>query len=580
MALTRAAPLAGAAFLLAVSLLDAQSPPRSVTISVVGTNDFHGSLVPKDGRGGLALFAGYVANLRAARARDGGGVVVIDAGDMFQGTLASNLNEGATVVAGYGLIGYAAAAIGNHEFDFGPAGSLGTPRSPADDPRGALKARAAEATFPLLAANLLDAATGKPIAAPNIVPSTIVTAAGVNVGIIGVTTRDTLSQAVAANVSGLRVAPMAGTIAAEAFRLRLRGATLVIVAAHAGGRCTAFNIQSDLSSCEADDEIMDVARALPAALVDGIVAGHTHSGMAHEVHGIAITEAFTGGRAFGRVDYSIDMATRQATAKRIFAPRDVCERENAVTHSCDPASLKTGTVVAASYEGAVVVRDRRIDDLIAPAVAVASSIERKPLGIVLDTPLRHEVPQGELPMGNWFVDTLRAATPGADVAIQTLGSLRIDLPPGLLTYGELFELSPFENRLAHVRLSGAELRQVIVSELARKSVNIALSGVRVHATCAGASPDVVLQRESGRPIADDERVFVVTTDFVANGGEGILTGVMPVRGFSVEPDAPLLRDVIADWLTRRGGHIREDKLVDAKNPRWSYPGALPLKCSN
>ena len=58
---------------------------HAVTISIVGTNDLHGALER------LPLFAGFVANLRAARAADGGGVVLVDGGDMFQGTLESNL---------------------------------------------------------------------------------------------------------------------------------------------------------------------------------------------------------------------------------------------------------------------------------------------------------------------------------------------------------------------------------------------------------------------------------------------------------------------------------------------------------
>src|SRR4051812_18994860 len=54
---------------------------REVTLSIVGTNDLHGALER------LPLFGGFVANLRAARAADRGGVVLVDGGDMFQGTL-------------------------------------------------------------------------------------------------------------------------------------------------------------------------------------------------------------------------------------------------------------------------------------------------------------------------------------------------------------------------------------------------------------------------------------------------------------------------------------------------------------
>ena len=131
-----------------------------VTISIIGTNDLHGGVLARNGRGGLALLGGYLHRLRETRARDGGAVLVVDAGDMFQGTLESNLSEGASVVSAYNALGYAAAAVGNHEFDFGPVGPASTPRTATDDPRGALKARAAEARFPFLAANLIDNATG------------------------------------------------------------------------------------------------------------------------------------------------------------------------------------------------------------------------------------------------------------------------------------------------------------------------------------------------------------------------------------------------------------------------------------
>src|SRR5688572_11507009 len=162
-------------------------PPRpvvkakgAVTISIVGTNDLHGALDR------LPILAGYVTNLRAAREAEGGAVVLLDAGDMFQGTLESNLNEGQAVIAAYNAIGYTAAALGNHEFDFGPEGPAVIAQTVDDDPRGALKARAQEAKFPLLTANILDADSGNRIKWPNMPASTVVEVSGVKIGVIGV----------------------------------------------------------------------------------------------------------------------------------------------------------------------------------------------------------------------------------------------------------------------------------------------------------------------------------------------------------------------------------------------------------
>ena len=132
-----------------------------IVLSIVGTNDVHGELLPKQFKGGLTTFSGYVTALRAAREDDGGAVLLIDAGDMWQGTLESNVTEGAVIVEAFNELSYAAAAIGNHEFDFGPVGELPVPRSESDDPRGALRQRATEAQFPILAANIIDASTGE-----------------------------------------------------------------------------------------------------------------------------------------------------------------------------------------------------------------------------------------------------------------------------------------------------------------------------------------------------------------------------------------------------------------------------------
>ena len=126
-------------------------------------------------------------NLRAVRASDGGAVLLLDSGDTFQGDVESNLSEGAVVVDAYNAMGYTAEAIGNHDFDFGSVDSPAARQLPGD-PRGALKARAAQARYPFLAANLIDEATGRPVEWPNVRPSLMQEAAGIKVGIIGVMT--------------------------------------------------------------------------------------------------------------------------------------------------------------------------------------------------------------------------------------------------------------------------------------------------------------------------------------------------------------------------------------------------------
>ena len=555
------------------------SPASSQTtiLSIVGTNDLHGGILQRGDRGGLALLGGYVANVRAARARDGGAVLLIDAGDMFQGTLESNLNEGASVIAAYNALGYAAAAVGNHDFDFGPVGPASTSQQPSDDPRGALKARATQANFPFLAANLIDEATGRPAEWRNVSPSTMVTAGGVRVGIIGVITANARAVTIAANIVGLRFAPLAETITAEARRLRASGASLIVVTSHAGGRCTAFTSPTDLSSCEPDEEIMRVARELPPGLVDVIVAGHAHSGMAHQVAGIAVIESYMGGRAFGRVDLVIDRATRRIVEKRIFAPRDLCARVDPGSTRCDPDGASSGRV-RAEYENAPVVPDAAVAKTIAPAVQAAEAQKKMPVGVSLAAPVRR-AGFPDSPLGNLFTDAYRAAVQGADVSINnTSGGLRADLPAGPLTYGAIFEVMPFDNRLVAFHLTGAELRTVLTNQIARVPALVGISGLRLRVTCERGAVNVGMLRPNGTPVSDTDRLLVATTDFLATGGDNIFVPVTPPGGFNIEQDIALVRDIVVDSLRKRGGTLREEQLVDPANPRWNLPGKAPVTC--
>jgi 5'-nucleotidase len=401
--------------------------------------------------------------------------------------------------------------------------------------------------------------------------------AGIRIGVVGVMTARALSGTIAANVGGLRVAPLAETIAAEARQLRAGGAAIVVVTSHAGGRCTSFNSPTDLTSCIPDEEIMQVARALPPGLVDVIVAGHAHSGMAHLVAGIPIIESYNGGRTFGRVDLVIDRGSRRILEERMFAPRDLCARVDPGTTRCDPEGSTTARI-RAEYEGAPVVPDPAVVKAIAPAVQAAESQKKMPLGVTLATPVRR-AGSGDSPLGNLFADAYRAGAAGADVSVNnTSGGLRADLPAGPLTYGAVFEVMPFDNRLVTFHLSGAELRQVLETQISRNAALVGLSGIQARVTCERGRLNVGMRRPNGTAISDTERLLIATSDFLATGGDSIFVSVTPPDGFVIQQDAGLVRDVVVESLRKRGGTLREDQLVDPANPRWVVPGKAPVTC--
>ncbi len=533
---------------------DVAATASRVRLSIVGTTDLHGRVFPREGRGGLALLGGYLRNLRAARAADGGGVLLLDAGDTFQGGIESNLSEGALVVDAYNALGYDALAIGNHDFEYGALDTASEDAEPSDM-RGALKAAAARARFPFLAANVIDEATGRPVAWPNVRPSTIVETAGLRVGIVGVMTWDGLTKTLFANVQGLDTTALAPAVEAEARRLRQRSVDVVVILAHAGGACEWFDDPADLSSCDDDAEIFQLARQLPAGLVDAIVAGHSHAAVAHEVAGIPIVQAYSVGRAFARVDLTVARGVG-VVSTRVFAPQALCAAVG------PDGSCAAGGVAPASYEGAAVEPDVSVLAAMQPELERVHRWRNVPLGITLETPVPRNRDGVESPLGNLFADAIRAAVPGADVAIgmgARRGGLRADLPEGALTRGPLYDVFPFDNRVATLALTGAQLRQALAAEIARGRRRFpSVSGVRVRVTCEGDRPQIEIVRPSGAPIGATETLIVAMTDFF---GSRVRFGSPATQPRTALASAPLVRDAAASWLTARGGRLRAADLA-------------------
>lgn len=535
--------------LLAIALLASCSTPSEFVITVIGTNDVHGQLIQSEERGGVVTMSGYVNAVRDARELDGGAVLLIDAGDMWQGTLESNLSEGAAMVSAYNALGYTAAAIGNHEFDFGPIGPKAIPASNNDDPAEALKQRAMEANFPLLAANLIDAGTGVRVDWQNVLPSILVDVNGVKVGIIGVMTANALRRTIAANVRELRIAPLVPAIKEQAYKLRNEGARLIIVTAHAGGMCTEFDDPNDLSSCVATAEIFSVARALPAGLVDHIIAGHVHQGVAHIVNGIAITSSYSNTRAFSRVDFTVEKSTGNVIKRRVYPPQPV--------------------VAGAKYEGQIIQTNVDIVTIAERAMQRAKEQKEAKIGIRLETPFTLRG-NPESTLGNLFTDALLESS-DVDIVIHNVaGGLRRDLPAGELTFGDVYQLSPFENRLVVLTLSGADLRQVIAEQVHRQ-MRIGFSGMRVAVACNSTDMSVAMHFTDGREISDSDSVIVAVNDYIALGGDDILTSVIPEGGYVVDDSLPLTRDVFIDWLGDRGGSINARDFDTTDNPKWVRP---------
>ena len=573
----RRASTASLAAVCALAAAAGTAAADSITLSIVGTNDLHGRFMTDDqGRGGLAVLGGYIANLRAARAADGGAVLVLDAGDTFQGGVESNLAEGLMIVDAYNAMGYSALAVGNHDFDYGPA----DPREPVaewlplhmrgaapGDMQGALKAAAARARFPFLAANIVDAKTGEPVRWPNVMPATLVDVAGVRVGIVGTMTETGLRQTLAAHVVGLATRPLAPTIVDNARALRERGAELVVLATHAGGWCTETADPHDLSSCDDASEIFRLARELPRGTLQAIVAGHTHGTVAHFVNDVPIVSAPNFGAQFGRMDLTFDTSRRTVVAVRIHEPRKVCARVEPRTAEC--AVAPEG--IAAEYEGKPVAASALVAAALEPELERVRALRAEPLGVVADAPFtRGAGLDGAL--GNLFAEALLAAVPDADVALgygAGRGGLRTDLAEGPLTFGHAYDAFPFDNRITRVALTAAQLERVIGAQLplwidGRRGLP-GVAGLRVTIACTDAEAEAHLEHESGARVdADEPLVVAMASNTVGRFAATALTGEPEI----LAAELPVLaRDAFAGWLHERGGHVAPTDFAG----RWQLP---------
>jgi len=533
-------------------------PPREQLVSILSLNDLHGRV------GALPAFAGYLEALRLARG-DRGQVLAVDAGDMFQGTIGSNYSEGACVVSAYNALGMTVAALGNHEFDYGPID--GAPPVNGLLPQGALRARIAEAEFPYLSANLV-ATNGAFPAWENLFRRVLLRTPELAIGFVGVLTRETPSIVMPDYFAGLDVTDLSAAVREQAQALRREGAHVVIALAHAGAECHRFDDPRDLSSCDREtSELFRTVRETGPGLVDAWIGGHTHAGAAHYVEGVPVVEAYSRGKAFGRIDLRLSGSPPRVVEARPFPPEPLC-----------PDSAELAPCETHDYEGQKVVASEAVADVIAPALEVARKERERSLGVEVAERLspEHDV---ESPLGNLFVDLMLAHFPNADLALSNGGSLRAALPAGPLSYGALYEAMPFDNRIVTLELSGGELRKVLERHLSADARGIvSVAGLEVEAHCQAGAVEVRILRR-GKPVRDDAKLTLVTSDYLASGGDLLFSPLGEPRLRIENASSLLLRDVLALELKKRK-RVRARDSFDPHRPRLRLSSPRPIRCGS
>jgi 2',3'-cyclic-nucleotide 2'-phosphodiesterase (5'-nucleotidase family) len=235
-------------------------------LTILHTNDLHARLLPDDrDRGGFARLAAAIRR-ECARAE---ACLVLDAGDLVQGSPVSSLYRGVPVFDVANLLGLDASTLGNHEFDYGWET---IPRF--------LEA----AEFPVVAANVADARGNVAGDAPYIV----LEAGGIHVGVIGVLTARLDTLTVSRNVGPWKVLPVVETIEHYLPEVRRRS-DLVVVVGHL-----------------LEDEENAILSGIQGVSV--LVAGHGHEGLdgPKVVDGRLAVRVRGYGLELGRLDLGLD----------------------------------------------------------------------------------------------------------------------------------------------------------------------------------------------------------------------------------------------------------------------------------
>lgn len=438
----------------------------------LSTNDFHGQL--ETGKlvsgklvGGAAYIMTYINNYKALNPL---GTSIFDAGDIMQGTPLSNLLSGESTIDVYNHIGYMASVVGNHEFDWG----LDT-----------LRERMAQANFPILIANVFNAGTDiRPDWAK---PTTMFTVKGQQIGVIGVTSKDTPTIVMTGNVAGLEFRDP-GTIVSQLIaELRSEGADIIVVLAH----------MPDVYGGAVSGEMATVA--VPG--VNLIISGHSHSGYSGLINNIPIIQQYSSGTAIGVSNLRYDRLSDSV----ISSDLKVVTTYNAdVTPNAEIAALVT------DYQSKV-----------APIV---SAVKASTLGSISRTANA----AGESAMGNLIADAQRWKG-GTQIAFMNPGGIRAAIEyssyPHDITYGDFLTVQPFDNKLVTMTMTGSQIYTLLEQQFTPNHSSpkvLLVSGIKYSYNLAlpAGSRITALTLTDGTPIANDASTYTVTmNEYLATGGD-------------------------------------------------------------
>ena len=428
--------------------------PRRVHVTVLGTTDSHGNVFNWDyfknkeyddtahNDIGLAKIATLVKAIRK-KLRKHGPVLLLDAGDTIQGTpLAYYYARIAPITAGgvhpmaaaMNAMHYDAAALGNHEFNYG----IDT-----------LRAFESQLDFPLLGANAVDPATKRPVFPPYVIKKYRVAKGRkpLKIGILGLVTPGVAIWD-KANVEGRMEFPGLVEQAAKYVpELKKKGCDLVIVSAHSG---------ADTSSSYGDalpypeNAASLVAEQVPD--IDAILVGHAHK----EIPQRFVTNTKTGKRVLLSEPYYWGM--RLAVMKLTVEWQQRKRRWKLVRSHSQLLNSNTAKENGKVSRAVRAQHDKVVGYVNAP-IGTSTAALSAARAVVEDVPIIDFVQyvQGQ---------AVKAGLTGADAALPVLSiaapfSRTASFPAGKVSVRDVAGLYIYDNTLLAVKITGAQLKDYL-----------------------------------------------------------------------------------------------------------------------
>jgi 5'-nucleotidase len=459
--------------------------------------------------GGVARIATAVNQIRGELEAAGENVLVLDAGDQYQGSLFFTTYDGAAAGEFMEAIGFDAMALGNHEFNNGPEGLLPLLNA---------------VTFPVVSGNL--DVSQNPALNGRVDDTIVLDVNGIQVGIVSALTRDTME--ISSPGDSVIFQEEIDALQGDVDALTEQGVDIVIALTHVG-------LPADIRIAEA------------VTGIDVIVGGHSHTYLSQDDPDrdgpyptfisnpdgmmVPIVQAYAYSKYLGHLEVTFDDAGEVLYAEGNTMLLD--------------ASVTPDEGIAA-----------RVAELAGPIEEMMGEVVGETVEFIEGD--RSVCRAMECSMGNLVADAMldRVADQGIQIAIANGGGLRASIDAGEVTMGEVFTVLPFQNTLATFQLSGADVLAALENGVSQVEEGAGrfpqVSGLRfVWNPSAEPGSRIVsaeVDMDGTWTAIDPEATYgVVSNNFMRGGGDGY--SVFATNAMNAYDFGPGLEEVAATYIT-------------------------------